>query len=93
MHRGHGEVASSARAIDVGGNFLRSSRVKSVSAQDELERVIPAIEGIRGELPEICISIDTRRAEVARRALESGADMVNDVSAIGDPEMVDVLVI
>jgi len=84
-------ASDGAEWIDVGGESTRPG-AKSVSAQDELERVIPAIEGIRGELPEICISIDTRRAEVARRALESGADMVNDVSAMGDPEMVDVLV-
>ena len=49
------------------------------------------IEAIRDELPNIGISIDTRRPSVAMEALESGADMVNDVSSIGDPEMVEVV--
>ena len=55
-------------------------------------RVVPVIEAIRDELPNIGISIDTRRPSVAMEALESGADMVNDVSSIGDPKMVEVVI-
>ena len=84
-------AADGADWIDVGGESTRPG-AKSVTAEDELGRVIPAIEGIRGELPDICISVDTRRAEVARRALEFGADMVNDVSAMSDPGMLEVIV-
>ena len=84
-------VADGADSIDVGGESTRPG-AKPVTVEDELERVIPAIERIRVELPEICISVDTRRAEVARRALEFGADMVNDVSAMSDPGMLDVIV-
>ena len=84
-------VADGADWIDVGGESTRPG-AKPVTVEDELGRVIPAIERIRGELPEICISVDTRRAEVARRALEFGADMVNDVSAMSDPGMLDVIV-
>ena len=84
-------VADGADWIDGGGESTRPG-AKPVTVEDELGRVIPAIERIRGELPEICISVDTRRAEVARRALEFGADMVNDVSAMSDPEMPDVIV-
>ena len=84
-------AADGADWIDVGGESTRPG-AKSVTAEDELRRVIPAIEGIRGELPDICISVDTRRAEVARRALEFGADMVNDVSAMSDPGMLEVIV-
>ena len=84
-------VADGADWIDVGGESTRPG-AKPVTVEDELERVIPAIERIRVELPEICISVDTRRAEVARRALEFGADMVNDVSAMSDPGMLDVIV-
>ncbi len=80
-----------AEWIDVGGESTRPG-AKSVTMEEELARVIPAIEGIRAELPEICISVDTRRAGVARRALESGADMVNDVSSMGDPGMIEVVV-
>ena len=79
-----------AEWIDVGGESTRPG-AKSVTMEEELARVIPAIEGIRAELPEICISVDTRRAGVARRALETGADMVNDVSSMGDPGMIEVV--
>ena len=84
-------AAEGADWIDIGGESTRPG-AKSVTLDDELARVIPAIEGIRSELPEICISVDTRRAEVARQALELGANMVNDVSAMGDQGMIDVLV-
>ena len=84
-------AADGADWIDVGGESTRPG-AKPVTVEDELGRVIPAIERIRVELPEICISVDTRRAEVARRALEFGADMVNDVSAMSDPGMLDVIV-
>ncbi len=84
-------AAEGADWIDIGGESTRPG-AKSVTLDDELARVIPAIEGIRSELPEICISVDTRRAEVARQALELGANMVNDVSALGDRGMIDVLV-
>ena len=84
-------AAEGADWIDIGGESTRPG-ANSVTLDDELARVIPAIEGIRSELPEICISVYTRRAEVARQALELGANMVNDVSALGDQEMIDVLV-
>ena len=84
-------AADGADWIDVGGESTRPG-AKPVTVEDEVGRVIPAIERIRVELPEICISVDTRRAEVARRALEFGADMVNDVSAMSDPGMLDVIV-
>ena len=76
--------------IDIGGESTRPGATP-VTIDDELSRVIPAIEAIRSQLPEICISIDTRRSEVAMQALNSGADMVNDVSAISDPEMLSVV--
>ena len=76
--------------IDIGGESTRPGATP-VTIDEELSRVIPAIEAIRSQLPEICISIDTRRSEVAMQALNSGADMVNDVSAISDPEMLSVV--
>ena len=76
--------------IDIGGESTRPGATP-VTIDEELSRVIPAIEAIRSRLPEICISIDTRRSEVAMQALNSGADMVNDVSAISDPEMLSVV--
>ncbi len=83
-------VSEGADWIDVGGESTRPG-AKPVSVEDELSRVVPAIEGIRELLPGVCISIDTRRSEVAREALRSGADMVNDVSAMSDPEMLSVV--
>jgi len=77
--------------IEIGGESTRPGATP-VSVEVELSRVVPAIVGIRAEHPDLCISVDTRRAEVARRALESGADLVNDVSALGDPSMLDVIV-
>ena len=85
------EMASEgADWIDIGGESTRPGS-SPVTLEDELERVIPAIRDIRRELPDICISIDTRRSEVAHQALKSGADMVNDVSALSDPGMLSVI--
>ncbi len=76
--------------IDVGGESTRPGS-KSVSQEEELARVVPAIECIRDELPDICISVDTRRSLVARESLDVGADMDNDVSLWSDPGMIRVI--
>ena len=76
--------------IDIGGESTRPG-ASPVTIEEELSRVIPAIEAIRSQLPDVCISIDTRRSEVAIQALNSGADMVNDVSAVSDPGMLGVI--
>ena len=57
-----------------------------------MSRVLPVIEAIRVALPDVGISIDTRRASVAKAALDLGADMVNDVSSLSDPDMADVII-
>jgi dihydropteroate synthase len=75
-----------AAILDIGGESTRPG-ASEVSLQEELERVIPVIEGIRA-CSEVTISIDTRKARVAAAALDAGADLVNDVSALRhDPEM------
>jgi len=72
--------------IDIGGESTRPGS-KQVSVQEEIERVCPVIETIRGEL-DIIISVDTTKAPVAEEALRQGADMVNDTSALkGDKDM------
>ena len=76
--------------IDIGGESTRPG-ASPVTVDDELSRVIPAIEAIRSKLPDVCISIDSRRSEVAIQALNAGADMVNDVSAMSDPRMLSVV--
>lgn len=67
-----------ADIIDVGGESTRPG-AGAISAADERSRVIPVIEGIRRELPDVPVSIDTYKADVARAAIEAGADLVNDV--------------
>ena len=80
-----------AEWIDIGGESTRPGATE-VDPQQEILRVVPVIESIRDELPEIGISVDTRRPSVALEALESGANMVNDVSSIDDPKMVEVVI-
>jgi len=83
-----------AAIVDVGGESTRPATYgesAQVSAEEELRRVIPVLEGIRvkSEKP---LSIDTRKSAVAREALAAGADLVNDVSALRfDPEMASVV--
>ncbi len=77
-------VEEGAAIVDVGGESTRPGS-DGVSVDDELRRVVPVLEAVAGELP---VSIDTAKAEVARRALELGAELVNDVTALrGDAEL------
>jgi dihydropteroate synthase len=82
-----------ADAIDIGGESTRpGARVgaenPAVSAQEELRRVLPVIAGVKKERPSAIISIDTYKAQVARAAVEAGAEIVNDVSGLQwDPGM------
>lgn len=83
-------LAEGADIIDVGGESSRPF-AESVSAAEELARVLPAIRAIRARST-VPISIDTTKAVVAREALAAGATMVNDISALGhDPAMVEVI--
>ena len=78
-----------AHIIDIGGESTRPFS-EGVSVDEELRRVIPVIETLAGRLP-VPISIDTTKSEVARQALQAGASMLNDISALrNDPEMVRV---
>jgi dihydropteroate synthase len=80
-------IDEGAAIIDVGGESTRPG-AKSVSLDEELRRVVPVLEELEG-LP---LSIDTAKAEVARRAVELGAELVNDVTALrGDPELAGVV--
>lgn len=82
-------VISGADIIDVGGESTRPF-AEPVSVEEELQRVIPAISAIRRE-SSVSISIDTTKAEVARRALDAGADIINDISALRkDPAMISL---
>ena len=76
--------------IDIGAESTRPG-ASAVDPEEEERRAIPVVKAVRRALPDVCISIDTRRASVARAALDAGADMVNDVSALSDPAMVGLI--
>ena len=80
-----------AHVIDVGGESTRPGS-DPVSPEEETRRVIPVIRGLVADRPDAIVSIDTYRAGTAEAALEAGARVVNDVTALrGDPRMADVV--
>ena len=80
-------VAEGAVLVDVGAESTRPGAA-AVSIDEELRRILPVLEGLEG----IPVSVDTSKAEVARRALGLGVEMVNDVTALrGDPSMAGVV--
>ncbi len=90
LRRAREMVAAGADLLDVGGESTRPG-ADPVPLEEEMRRVIPVVEALV-EAVDVPISVDTRKAEVARRALRAGAWMVNDVSALrADPEMVRVV--
>jgi len=79
-----------ADIVDVGGESTRPGAAP-LSVEDELRRVVPVLDGLRGRLP-IPVSVDTYKAAVAERAFELGAAIVNDVSALTyDPDLAGVV--
>lgn len=79
-----------ADIIDIGGESTRPG-ARPVSAQEEIERVIPVVRALRRALS-IPLSIDTYKAQVAKAALDEGADLINDISALRlDPDMVSLV--
>ncbi|HYI73749.1 MAG TPA: dihydropteroate synthase [Gaiellaceae bacterium] len=80
-------LAEGAAVVDVGGESTRPGAA-AVSLEEELRRVVPVLEGLDG----VPLSIDTSKAEVARRALALGVELVNDVTALrGDEGMAEVV--
>lgn len=75
-------VDEGAAIIDIGGESTRPG-AQPVTAQQEMDRVIPLIEALAGEIP-LPISVDTSKAEVMREAVSAGAGMINDVMALRD---------
>jgi dihydropteroate synthase len=81
-------VEEGAAIVDVGGESTRPGS-DAVPADEELRRVVPVLEELGGAVP---VSIDTAKAEVARRTIELGAELVNDVTALrGDPALAEVV--
>jgi dihydropteroate synthase len=88
-------VAEAARdgaaIVDIGGESTRPGSL-GVTVEDELRRVVPVLEGLAEAGFPAPVSLDTSKAEVARRGLELGAVMVNDITALrGDPSLADVV--
>lgn len=84
VERAEAMVDSGADIVDVGGESTRPG-ADPVPADAEIDRVVPVVEALADT--EVLVSVDTRKAEVARAALEAGADILNDVSGLEDPEM------
>jgi dihydropteroate synthase len=79
-------AAEGADLLDIGGESTRPGSA-GVSLDEELRRVIPLLDALRGRV-NVPISVDTSKAEVARRALDAGAAIINDITGLtGDPEM------
>jgi dihydropteroate synthase len=75
-------LAAGAYILDVGGESTRPGRTTDVAVDEELRRTVPVIEALARSYPELIISVDTVKAAVARAALDAGAAVVNDVSAL-----------
>lgn len=82
-------IDAGADIIDIGGESTRPGS-SQVPASDELDRVKPLLETLRAQT-DVLVSVDTRKSWVAERVLDDGADIINDVSALGDERMVDVV--
>lgn len=82
-------VEAGADIVDIGGESTRPG-ASPVDVEEEIRRVVPVVLRLR-PLSRVLISVDTRNAAVAERTLDAGADIVNDVSALGDSRMAEVV--
>lgn len=89
VRRAREMAAEGADLIDLGGESTRPGSAE-VSADEETARVVPVLRALRDAL-DLPLSVDTRKAAVAREALAAGADVVNDVSGLADPGMADAV--
>lgn len=81
-----------AEILDIGGESTRPGS-DSINPQEEIARIVPVVEALRKEYPQSILSIDTYHAETAEATLASGADIINDISAMEyDEKMIDVVV-
>jgi len=81
-----------ADIVDIGGESTRPGAAAIVSAEQELDRVLPVIQRLKRARPEVIVSVDTYKARVAQVAVEAGAEIVNDVSGgTWDDEMLPTL--
>lgn len=84
-------LSQGAAMLDIGG-FSTRPGAPDISSNEELDRLLPAIESLRGSFPEAVISADTFRTDVARQCVEAGADIINDIGGGDlDPDMFDTV--
>jgi dihydropteroate synthase len=83
-------IAGGADILDLGGESTRPG-AEPVPAAEELRRVVPTIAELRRRHPELLLSVDTSKPEVAEAALAAGADLVNDVTAAADGGMLELV--
>lgn len=86
VDRARAMIADGVDLLDIGAQSTRPG-ASEVGVDEEKGRLIGVIAAIRASLPEAVLSVDTSRASVAEAALDAGADMINDVTALSDPEM------
>ena len=83
-------IDQGASILDIGGESTRPGSTY-VEIEKEIERVVPVVEAIKKEM-DVAISVDTWKADVAKAAIEAGADIINDITGfLGDPKMADVV--
>lgn len=82
-------AADGADIIDVGG--VKFAPGEPLPVEQEIDRVVPVVEALRAQLPEVLLSVDTFHAEVAAAAISAGADIINDTTGLSDPRMVEVI--
>ncbi|MBX2895051.1 MAG: dihydropteroate synthase [Cyclobacteriaceae bacterium] len=86
LQRAESMITEGADFIDVGGYSSRPGATH-ISETEELQRVVPVVETLRKKFPNVILSIDTFRSEVAQAALYAGADMINDITGGEDDKM------
>ena len=85
------QITAGADILDIGGESTRPGS-DVIDAHTEKSRILPVIEEIKGRHPDVALSVDTYRAEVASAALDRGADIINDIwAARADPDMASVM--
>lgn len=90
MHQAHRLVEEGADMLDLGGESTRPGYLP-VDGEEEWRRIGEVLRVLKRELPSVPVSVDTQKASVAARALDAGADVINDVGGFSDTRMVDVV--
>lgn len=90
VQKAEAAVAAGAQILDLGAESTRPGS-SPLAPEAEQQRLMPVLAAVRRALPSVLISADTRHAATAARALDAGADIINDVSGLEDRHMADVL--